>query len=100
LTRKYAVCLICLLVIVAAVDTIPDPPAISPPNSHSSGISALHIRGTLTLLEKEWFVAPSSLGRDNLNWFSIRLALDNRPVGVCILPLVRLASDTSPPVFS
>ena len=100
LTRKYAVYLICLLVIVAAVDTIPDPPAINPPNNHSIGISALHVRGPLTLLEKEWFVASSSLQGDHLNWFAFKLGLDDRPVGVCTLPLVRLASDTSPPVFS
>jgi len=100
LKHKYAVWLICLLLFVAAVDTIPDPPAINPPNSHSYGISALHVRGSFTLLEKEWIVASSSLQRDNLNSLSFRLALDQRPVGVCILPLVRLAADTSPPVFS
>jgi len=100
LKLKYAIWLMCLLLFVAAVDTIPDPPAINPPNSHSCRISALHVRGSFTLLEKEWFVASSSLRRDNLNWFSFSLALDQRPVGVCTLPLVRLAADTSPPVFS
>ncbi len=98
--HKYAVWLICLLLFVAAVDTIPDPPAINPPNSHSCGISALHVRGSFTPLEKEWVVASTSLRRDNLNWLSFRLALDQRRVGVCTLPLVRLAADTSPPVFS
>jgi hypothetical protein len=100
LKRKYAVWLICLMLIVAAVDTIPDPPAINPPNSHSCGISALHVRGTFTLLEDEWIVASSSLRGDDSNWLSFRLALDQRPVGVCTLPLVRLAADSSPPVIS
>jgi hypothetical protein len=100
LKRKYAIWLICLLLFVAAVDTIPDPPAISPPTSHSCGISALHFRGTTTLLEKEWLLASSSLGGDRLNWFSFRLALDNGSVGVCNLPLVHHAADTSPPSFS
>lgn len=100
LKRKYAVWLICLLLFVAAVDTIPDPPAINPPASHGCGISALHVRGSFTLLEKEWVVASSSLRCDNLNRFSVRLALDQRPVGVCTLPLVLFATDTSPPVCS
>ena len=97
---KYSIWLICFLLFVAAVDTIPDPPAINPPNSHSIQISALHVRGPFTLLEKEWIVASSSLRRDRPSWFSFRLALDNRPVGVCTLPLVHLAADTSPPSFS
>ena len=100
MTRKYAVWLICLMLFVAAVDTIPDPPAINPPNSHSCVISALHVCGSFTLLEKEWFVASTSLRRENLNWPSFRLILDQRPVGVCTLPLVRLAADSSPPVIS
>jgi len=100
LKRKYAVWLLCLLLFVAAVDTIPDPPAINPPNSHSYGISALHVCGSFTLLEKEWVVASTSLQRDNLNSLSFRLALDHRPVGVSTLPLVHLAADTSPPVCS
>jgi len=100
LKRKHAVWLICLLLFVAAVDTIPDPPAINPPNSHSCGISALHVRGSFTLLEKEWVVASTSFRRDTPNWLSFRLALDQRPVGVCTLPLVRLAADSSPPVIS
>ncbi|MGA7794796.1 MAG: hypothetical protein WCA19_17295 [Candidatus Acidiferrales bacterium] len=98
--HKYAIWLICLLLFVAAVDTIPDPPAINPPNSHNCGISALHVRGSLTLLEKEWVVASASFRRDNPNWLSFRLALDQRRVGVCTLPLVLLATDTSPPVCS
>jgi hypothetical protein len=100
LKQKYAIWVICLLLFVAAVDTIPDPPAINPPNSHSCRISALHVRGSFTMLEKEWIIASNSLGRDQLNWLSLRLALENRPVGVCILPLVHFAADTSPPVFS
>jgi hypothetical protein len=100
LKLKYAIWLICLLLFVAAVDTIPDPPAINPPSSHSCGISALHVRGSFTPLEKNWYVASSSLRRDHLNWFSFRLALDNRPTGVCTLPLVHHAADSSPPIFS
>jgi hypothetical protein len=100
LKHKYAVWLICLLLFVAAVDTIPDPPAINPPPSHSCRISALHIRGIFSLLKKEWHVAPGSLLCDRLNWYSFQLALENKPVGDCTLPLIHHATDTSPPAIS
>lgn len=100
LNRKHAVWLICLLLVVAAVDTIPDPPAINPPVSHGCGISALHVRGFFTLLEKDWVVPASSPQCDNPNWLSSRLVFDQRPVGVRTLPLVLFAADSSPPVFS
>lgn len=100
LKLKYAIWLICLLLFVAAVDTIPDPPAINPPSSHSCRISGLHVRGSFTLLEKEWLVASGSIRRDPLNWLSIRFALQNGPVGVCTLPLFHYAADTSPPAIS
>jgi hypothetical protein len=100
LKLKYAIWLICLLLFVAAVDTIPDPPAITPPNSHSCRIYAPHVRAPFTLLEKEWLVASGSFRRDSLNWFSFWLALDNGPVGVCTLPQFHHATDTSPPAIS
>ena len=97
---KYAVGLICLVLFVAAVDTIPDPPAINPPISHSCGISALHVPGSITLLEKEWFIAASSSRRAQIHWLSFRLAFDNKPAALCFLPLVHHAADTSPPTLS
>jgi hypothetical protein len=100
LKSKYVICLICLLLFVAAVDTIPDPPAITPPSSHSCGISALHIRGPFTLLEKEWFVAPGSIQRDCMNWLSFQLEFDRKPVSVCSSSLVHHAADASPPSHS
>jgi hypothetical protein len=97
---KYTVWLICLLLFVAAVDTIPDPPAISPPTSHSCRISALQVRGTISLLKKVWHVAPGSLLRNRLNWYSFQFALENKPVGGCTLPLIHHATDSSPPAIS
>jgi hypothetical protein len=97
---KFSVCLICLLLFVAAVDTIPDPPAINPPSSHQCEISALHVRGAFTLLEKEWFAAPSSPRGERNNWFSFKLVFDTKPAAVFPLPLVHFAADTSPPTFS
>ena len=100
LKYKFVACLICLLLLVAAVDTIPDPPAISPPSGHSSGVSALHVRGPLTLLEKEWFCAWNSPRRTQIVFFSISVAFDNEPLDICPLPLVYHATDASPPDFS
>jgi len=100
LRYKYAVLLLCLLLFVAAVDTIPDPPAINPPGSHSCGISALHFSGALTLLEKEWFAASSSSRRVQMVWFRFGFGFDTETVGVCPRPLVHQAADPSPPIFS
>jgi len=59
LKLRTAIWLICLLLLVAAIDTIPDPSCNQPPTSHSCGVSAAHIRAASTLLEKEWFAAAS-----------------------------------------
>jgi len=97
---KCAVYLVCLLLFVAAVDTIPDPPVINPLGSHSSGISGIHLRGPATLLEKEWFVTSTSPRYVQVNWFSFRLAFEYKSVGVCPAPLVHHAADLSPPAVS
>jgi hypothetical protein len=100
LKRKIVVSLICLLLFVAAVDSIPDPFAINPPAGHSSGISALHIRGSVTLLEKEWFVAFHLIRQPQANWFSLRVAFDIKPLCISSLPLIHQAADPSPPDIS
>jgi len=100
LNRKYATALLCLFLFIAAVDTIPDPPAINPPKGHSSGITALHVRGPLTILENEWFVASGSMQGDRPVWFSVQLTVDPRPAGISTLPLVHHAADSSPPLFA
>lgn len=97
---KYAVWLLCLFLFVAAVDTIPDPPAINPPGSHSCAISAAHFRGSLNLLEKQWFTAPSSTRPVQMVWLTSGLGFDTETVGVCPLPLVHQAADSSPPAIS
>lgn len=98
---KFATYLICLLLVVAAVDTIPDPPAISPPGGHSFTISAFHLRGVFTQLEKEWFAPSRSLqSEQNINnWLSFRLALDTKPAANYQIPSVHHATDSSPPAF-
>jgi hypothetical protein len=99
LNFKWVTGLVCLLIFVAAVDTTWDPPAIKPPSSHGASISALHIGGTFSLLEKEWYGAIGSPRRFQSDRFGMRSALEHRPARVSPLPRVRDAADTSPPHF-
>jgi hypothetical protein len=100
LRSRYIVLLISLLLFIAAVDTIPDPPALNPPSSHSCGISAFHIRGSFTPLEHRWQANPASLPSDHLNSSLSGWILDDQPAGIRLQPLVFHATDTSPPVLS
>lgn len=100
LKQKHAVVLICLFLFIAAVDTIPDPPAINPPRSHSCVISACHVRAPATLLEAQWHAAAGASWQDLAHWFSFLLTLEDRSVGVCPPPAVFHAADSSPPFAS
>jgi hypothetical protein len=97
---KWVVGLVCLLLFIAAVDTIPDPPAIAPPTSHSIKISSVHFGGAFTLLEKEWYRAVNGPGGFEGERFSFRLALEHQPARISPLPRVHHAADTSPPSSS
>jgi hypothetical protein len=98
--NKYVIFLTCLLLFVAAVDTIPDPPAVKPASSPISRVFAFHARGTSTLPEKERRVVSSSRRRDRMDWFSLRLDVKKNDKPVCPVPLIRDAADSSPPIFS
>lgn len=100
LKLKYVIWVLCLLLFVAAVDTIPDPPAINPPGSHSATISASHDSGPLTLFEKEWLIASSSQRLTQMNWVAVRFRVEHQPPAAFSLPLVRHATDSSPPDLS
>jgi hypothetical protein len=96
LKSKWAIGLLCLLLFTAAVDTIPDPPAISPPANHG-GVSGLHIRGPFTVLEKQWYGTTRATFSTRGDRFSIQLRLDEPPARISPLPRVYHAADTSPP---
>lgn len=97
---RYVVWLTCLLLFVAAIDTVPDPPAIYPHNRVHSSISAPKVSGPSKLLEKERPLASGVSQHDQFRWFSLNLASDKKLVGVCPLQLVRHAADASPPAMS
>ena len=99
LKYKWAIALLCLLLFVTAVDTIPDPPAINPPAGHSLNISALHLSGSFTLLEQKWLRGVGTPQRLQSDRFWFRLALDGRPARMSPLGRVYHAADTSPPQF-
>jgi hypothetical protein len=100
LKLKSAACFICLILFVAAVDTIPDPPAINPPGSRSYGISALQVRGPLTLQEKTWTIACNLPRLGQMVSLLFRSALGDPPIAMGPLPRIHDATDSSPPVFS
>ena len=97
---KYITRLICLLLFVAAVDTIPDPPAINPPGSHGSGISAPHCYGTSRSPEQDRFVACLTTGQIQITWFAFRLDRDKKLFGFRASALAHHATGLSPPIFS
>lgn len=97
---KWFVYLICFLLFVAAVDTIPDPPAVSPRNGDGSRISCLHVRGSFTLPEKEQIIACASIGSSEVAWFAYRLSFISELVEICPMDFVYHVADPSPPVFS
>ena len=99
LKRNYAIWIVCLLLFIAAADTIPDPPAINPPGSHRSAISALWARGPLSLFDRECPLVSNAPQGVLPNRLSIRLRFDDSPAAIRPLPRVHHATDTSPPVI-
>jgi hypothetical protein len=92
--------LICLLVFVAAVDTVPDPPATSPRSRDGFAISAFNVHGPSTPQEKQWFGAGLLLRQISFHWVLFGLVCYGEPVGSGLPVLILHASDPSPPVFS
>ena len=97
---KLLACLTCLLLSVAAIDNVPDPPAIRQRTRDGAGISTLHGPGPSTPSREEKIVAFGSTLHVQISWFSFRFASDSESIGVCPLLLVRHAADSSPPIHS
>jgi hypothetical protein len=98
LISRFASILVCLLLLVAAVDTIPDPEAITSLSSHGSDICACHLHVSSARQLKEQTLLASLPNR--LNWFFWMSAFDAQPQGRLNLPRVQHAADSSPPVLS
>jgi hypothetical protein len=97
--RYVIACLLCLLLFVAAVDTVPDPPAVNPHNREANLVSPLHVR-SFSGLQQEIVVSSSPLPYARTSSSPYGLTIETKLLGPCQLPLVRHAADTSPPIFS
>jgi hypothetical protein len=93
LKLKFLACLICLLVIVAAVDSVPDPPAMNPRNRDSFAISALHVHAPSAPSGKQPFAVGWLLRQFTVRLFSFRLGFDSEPAGSGLPVLLRHATD-------
>ena len=94
---KCFACLLCLLLFVAAIDNVPDPPAVNPRSSESSRVSPLPFHASFTLPEKGRFIASASIRPSQIARFACRLDFNTELVDICSLALVRHAADSSPP---
>jgi len=101
LKLRFCAFFICLLVFVAAVDTIPDPRALTPPTKDSFGRLVDHaLRAAPAPLHNSWTFAARVFQMYPMNWFSCRFAFDLLPEGDVPLRRITHAADSSPPFVS
>jgi hypothetical protein len=94
---KYLVLLTCVLLFIAAVDTIPDPPAINPPSSPSLRISALYVHGAPVFRQRVRLLFLVSRGSMQVGRAPYPSSQDEEIAAIFPLGLVRHAADSSPP---
>jgi len=94
---KYLVLLTCVLLFIAAVDMIPDPPAVNPPGSLVHRILALHVHGRAASPERIRTVVFALPGAVEMDRSPFLPSLDDDIAGHSPLGLVRHAADSSPP---
>jgi hypothetical protein len=97
--RLVVACLLCLLLFMAAIDHVPDPPAVNPHNSETGRISALHVRAP-SALQQEIIVSLDSSHFVRTGSSASRQTIENKLLGLCQLLVVRHAADPSPPILS
>lgn len=94
---KYLVLLTCVLLFIAAVDTIPDPPAINPPGSAGHRISALYIHGPAMSTQRAHAVSQVPCGAMGPDRSPFPWSFETQIAGTFASGLVRHAADSSPP---
>jgi hypothetical protein len=97
--RYVVACLVCLLLFIAAIDQVPDPPAVNPHSSETCRISALHVRAS-SAGQQEILVSSDSSHFVQTSSSAIRLTIENRLLGPSQPLIVRHAADPSPPILS
>jgi hypothetical protein len=88
-----------LLLFVAAIDQVPDPPAVNPHNLEIVRVSALHVRGS-SARQQEILISSDSSHYFRTSASSSSLTFENKLLDLYQLILVRHAADPSPPFFS
>jgi hypothetical protein len=87
------------MLFVAAIDNIPDPPAVIRHNSVSVSASILHVRAPSSL-QQEILLAFASPQYTRTASSASRLTIENRLLGFCHILLIRHSADPSPPILS
>jgi hypothetical protein len=91
---RILTCMLCLFVVGAALDSLPDPPAVKPSSSQKYSISRITHRpiAAITKVTAEWL--PCSL---QLHTNFIPTTRVSESLSLPAEPLVFHAADTSPP---
>jgi hypothetical protein len=97
--RYVVACLLCLLLFVAAIDQIPDPPAVNPHNRESGRVLALHGH-EFSALQQKVLVSFDSKCYVRTSSCASRLTFENKLFGLYHVILVRHSADPSPPILS
>jgi hypothetical protein len=87
------------MLFVAAIDNIPDPPAVIRHNSVSVSPSGQHARAP-SALQQEILAAFVSSSCVRTSSRASGLTVENRLFGLCHVLLVRHSADPSPPVLA
>jgi len=95
---QMAACVLCLLIVVASLDGLPDPPAVKPQGNLNNLVSQLHSHVPFAA-NNHASDGPASAPHFQASLFSFRQIFEGR--GPLYDPtFVHQATDTSPPYFS
>jgi hypothetical protein len=96
--RAFVVPLLCALVVLASLDRLPDPPAVSPHPTGASVISSVSYSAAF-FDQHQPCGASHSAPLFPVDWFDFARKFGARCLSNCA-PLVRQASGSSPPSFA
>jgi hypothetical protein len=96
---QIAACLLCLVIVGASLDGLPDPPAVKPQGNLKNLVSQLHHSHVPPLAKNHASDCPASAPHFQASLFSFGQIFEGR--GPSHDPtFVHQATDTSPPSFS
>lgn len=95
---RITACLLCLMMVAASLDGLPDPPVVKPQGNQNNLVSPLHFHVPF-LAESRASDYLASVPHFRASLPSIGLIFQNRGPSYVLISL-RRATDTSPPWFS